>query len=279
MEDTLDAYIDGSCLDHPRRGGIGIRFVLVDDATGEELTEDLSPPGYPQGTNQEMEILACTMALREAAELPLPSSVRRLVVRTDSAYVHENYKRAIWQWPKEKWYRRSGGPVENAEDWKDLAREFKKAAKRFEVIRIEWVKGHGTNPHNKAAHRLAQRSAANPWNRPRKVVHVRRKITMETVSRGSVRMEGQRMTIRITQSGILNVQKLWRCTYEVVSADSPYAGKVDVIVTDFDKRLDAGHVYDVRVNEDKQNPRVLEVFGEVLASVENEKKDSTPEES
>ena len=279
MEDTLEAYIDGSCLPHPRRGGIGIRFVLVDEVTGEELTEDLSPPGYRDATNQEMEILACTTALREALELQLSASVRRLVIWTDSAYLYENHKRAIWEWPKQKWYRRSGAPVENAEDWKELARWYKKAASRFDVVRIEWARGHSKNPHNKLADRLAKNSARNPWNKPRKVVYVRRKLTTETVSRSSVKMEGQRLTIRIVQSGILNLQKLWRCTYEVVSADSPYAGRVDVIFTDFDKRLDAGHTYDVRVNEDSQNPRVIEVFGEVLSVREDGKEESAPDQS
>ena len=277
MEDTLEAYTDGSCLSHPRRGGIGIRFVWIDETTGEEITEDLSPPGYPNATNQEMEILACTMSLRESLTLGLPGSVRGLVIRTDSAYLHENYKRAIFEWPKQKWYRSSGGPVENAEDWKELVRWYKKAARKFDVVRIEWVKGHSGNPHNRAADRLAKHSARNAWNKPRKIVHVRRKHTTETVSRGSVKMDGQRLTIRIFQSGILNVQKLWRCTYEVVSTDSPYVGKVDVIFTDEDKRLDAGHTYDVRVNNYNENPRIVEVFGEILPTKDGKSEEPSPD--
>lgn len=264
MEDTLEAYTDGSSLSHPRRGGIGIRFVWIDDSTGNEVIEDQSPPGYPSATNQEMELLACTKAMQEALLLELPGSIRRLVIMTDSAYLHENYKRAIFEWPKHKWFRSSGSPVENAEDWKRLVSAFKKAAKKFNIVRIDWVKGHSGNTHNKAADRLAKESANNPWNKPRKIVHVRRKRTIESISRGSVRMEGQRLTVRVFQSGILRVQKLWRCTYEVVSEDSPYFGKVDIIFAEPDKRLDAGHIYDIRVNEDDENPRVVELFGEVL---------------
>lgn len=276
MEDTLEAYIDGSCLPSPRRGGIGIRYVRIDEGTGKEITEDLSPPGFPGATNQEMEILACTTALQEALPLSLPETIRRLVIWTDSAYVQENYKRAIYEWPKQKWFGRSGSPIENADDWKELARSYKKAARGFDVVRIEWVKGHSKNRHNRAAHKLARQSAMNAWNKPRKVVHVRRKITDETVSRGSVRMEGQKLRIRIIQSRILNVQKLWRCTYEVVSAESPYAGNVDVIITDYEKRLDAGHTYDIRVNEENENPRIVEVLGEVLSNEEDD--NSSPEE-
>ncbi len=264
MTDTLEAYTDGSCLSHPRRGGIGIRFVTSDKDTGEEITSDLSPPGYPNATNQEMEILACTTALREACERKWPDSIRRLIICTDSTYVQENYKRAIYEWPKHQWLRSTGAPVENAVDWKELAKWYKKAAYRFEVVRIEWVKGHSDNPHNKAANRLAKNSARNPWNKPRKIVHVRRKHTDETVERGSVRMEGQRLTIRVFQSGYLKLQNLWRCTYEVVSPESPNVGLVDLIFTNSANRLDAGHTYDVRVNSDDRNPRIVEVFAEVV---------------
>ncbi len=90
-------------------------------------------------------------------------------------------------------------------------------------------------------------------------------------------MDGQRLTIRIFQSGILNVQKLWRCTYEVVSTDSPYVGKVDVIFTDEDKRLDAGHTYDVRVNNDNENPRIVEVFGEILPTKDGKSEEPSPD--
>lgn len=273
MEDTLEVYIDGSCLPHPRRGGVGIRFVGVDDTSGEEVIEDLSPPGYRGATNQEMEILACTVALQVSLELALPG-VRRLVIWTDSDYLFSNYRKAIFEWPKQDWCGRSGAPVENAEDWKEFARSYKKARQRFAVVRIDWARGK-SNRHNKAAHNLAKESARNPLNKPRKVVHVRRKLTTESIDRGSVRMEGQQLRIRIIQSGILNVQKLWRCSYEVVSEDSPPYGKADVIICDKGIRLDAGHTYEVRVNDDNDNPRVVEVFQEIVPE-ENEGEEAAP---
>jgi ribonuclease HI len=263
MSDTLEAYTDGSCLSHPRRGGIGVHFVYADPGTGSELTEDISPPGYPAATNQEMEILACTTALKEAYKTRWPVPFRRLILRTDSTYVQENYKRAIHEWPKNRWMRRDGGPVENAVDWKDLVKWFKKAAEKFHVIRIEWVEGHAANPHNKAAHRLAQASARSPLNKPRKVIHVRRKHTTEMVERGSVRMTGQRLTIHVIQSGWLKLQNVWRCKYEVMSAESPFLGKVDIIFADPANRLDAGHTYEVIVNSHQAYPRVVHVAREL----------------
>jgi len=269
LEDTLEIYVDGSSLPKPRRGGIGIIFVGADSLTGEELIEVLCPPGWKEGTNQEMELLACTTALRGVLELDL-SGVRRLVIYTDSDYLVSNYKRAMFEWPKQGWLGRSGAPVENAEDWQDLIRAYKKALERFEVIRIEWVEGHSDNRYNKAADGLAKQSAKNALNPPRKVRHVRRKKSEAIVSRGSVRREGQTMTVRVTQSGILNVQKLWRCTYEVVSEDSPDLGKRDVIICDKGIRLDAGHTYIVRVNEEPKNPRVVELIEELVPHTEED---------
>ena len=263
MDDTLEAYTDGSSLPSPRRGGIGIRFVWCDEETGDEVLEDLSPPGYKGGTNQEMEILACTTALEKAVSMDIPASTRRLVIQTDSLYVADHYKKAIYDWPP-KWLSSSGAPIENAEDWEGLAKAYKKARQKFEFADIKWISGRSKNPHMKAAHRLAQQSANNATNPDRKVRHVRRKHSPEIVSRGSVKMEEQTFEIYIRNTRILNKQKLWISTYEVTSEDSPHFGKADIIYTDMDKRLDAGHTYVVRVNDETKNPRIEEILHEVL---------------
>lgn len=264
MDDTLEAYTDGSSLQNPRRGGIGIRFVWVDEFTGDEAVENLSPPGYKGGTNQEMEILACTIALENAVSMDIPASPRRLIIKTDSIYVADQYMKAIYEWPP-KWLTSSGSPVENAEDWEALAKAYKKARKRYEFVEIKWLGGKSKNPHLKAAHKLAQQSAKNATNPDRKVRNVRRKKSQEMVSRGSVKMEGQTLEIYIRNARFLKKTKLWKCTFEVISEDSPYTGRADTIYTDMDRRLDAGHTYMVRVNADTKNPRIEEIFYEVLA--------------
>lgn len=270
MENTLEAYIDGSSIPRPRRGGIGVRFVRNDEDTGEEIIIDLSPPGWKEGTNQEMEILACTTALRESLKLELPKAIRRLVILSDSDYVCKGYRYALFVWPRTKWEGRFEQPIENGEDWEELGKWYKKAKDRFEVIRIEWIEKN-SSPHNKAAHRLAKGSARNAVNAPRKVVHSARKRSQEVVDRGSVKMEGQDLTIYVTESKLLRLQKVWRATYEVVDPDSPYCGKRDRIIAPWSKRLDRGHTYRIRVNDDNKNPRVEELYGEVLPPEEEEK--------
>ncbi len=60
----MNIYTDGSCFQRPRRGGIGIRYIIINDA-GDEEWQDECPPGYKQATNNEMELLACIVALRD----------------------------------------------------------------------------------------------------------------------------------------------------------------------------------------------------------------------
>ena len=64
-EDALNIFTDGSCLPAPRRGGVGIHFVLIDES-GSETVEEFAVPGYRGETNNRMELLACLIALREA---------------------------------------------------------------------------------------------------------------------------------------------------------------------------------------------------------------------
>lgn len=46
-----------------------------------------------------MELQACIEALEEAHDPGLATSVSRIVVHTDSPYVAENVKQAIFTWP------------------------------------------------------------------------------------------------------------------------------------------------------------------------------------
>ena len=60
----IDIYVDGSSYSKPRRCGIGIRIITINDDGNEEV-EDIVPQGYKGGTNQQMELQACVEALKE----------------------------------------------------------------------------------------------------------------------------------------------------------------------------------------------------------------------
>ena len=256
-EDALNIYTDGSSKPKPRRGGIGIRYVYVDE-NGKEISENLPFPGYLGATNNEMELNACIMALKNAIPYIEKHKFRRIIIYTDSNYVVENQTKALFEWSRTRWIRRSGAPVLNAKLWKELNK-----ARRNIRIRayFQKVKGHSTNIHNIETDKLAKESANNPLQRPLSVRIVRRKKSKEKTKLGCVGMNGQRITIRIIEGQYLEVQKLYRYRYEVMSTASPFYGKVDFVISTAGLR--EGHVYSIRFNSDQDNPRINKVFREM----------------
>jgi len=258
FENALNIFTDGSSLQSPRTGGFGIRFIKI-DSFGNEQIQEPQFPGYKNATNNQMELYACVMALREALRLQLIIGVSKIVIYTDSRYIVDNYKKAMFEWPKTKWYTRSGRPVLNADLWKDLIRCMKKVRMKTEFI---WVKGHSKNIHNIATDRMAKQSAKYPINKPLSIVHVRRKLTSETVNIGCVELHGQRISIRIITSEYLKVQKLSKYKYEVISKNSKYFGYVDIIFSN--ETLRVGHSFYVKFNCETFNPRIEKVYKEII---------------
>jgi ribonuclease HI len=256
-ENTLNIFTDGSSLSSPRIGGIGVRFVIV-NSIGEEKIQDFQFAGYKNATNNQMELYACIVALKEAIKLGLSKNITKVVIYSDALYIVDNYKKAMFEWPRTRWITRSGRPVLNADLWKEFVKRVKNIGIRVE---IKWVKGHSKNEHNKAADKLARASANMPLNRPLTQVSVRRKKSSKSVSVGSVEMSGQRITIRIITSEPLKVHRLWKYKYEVISKHSRYRGNVDIIFSVH--FLSTGHTYYVRVNCNTSNPRVEKVFREI----------------
>lgn len=257
VDDALNIYTDGSSRQSPRVGGIGVRFVFA-DSSGDEQVVDLQAPGYRNATNNEMELQACIVGLKEAMTLKEAQGLPKIVIHTDSLYIADNYRAAMFTWPRTKWRTRDGTPVLNAPLWKKLVRQIKHTPRRVE---FRWVRGHAKDEHNKAADKLAKLSARNPLNKPLSLVHVRRKITSKSVDRGSVKMLGQRMSIHVITTKYLEVHKLWKCKYEVISKTSPFRGNVDIIFSE--PLLKAGHSYFVQVNRNSANPSIVKVFREI----------------
>jgi ribonuclease HI len=241
------------------KGGIGIRYVTIDGA-GNEVVQNEETLGYEGATNNEMELLACINALEGASAHPSFGAVDRIYVFTDSMYITNNLNRAKFEWSKLKWHNRNGRPVENAELWKRLNRVLRNIRKR---VVFEWVKGHAKDTHNKAVDKLAKQSAKGVLNRPLKVTSVRRKKSALTVERGSVPMRGQTLSIRVITDTYMRVQKLNKYKYEVLPDNGTLSGKLDFIFHDSKECLRAGHHYEVRVNSDAKNPRIVEVLREI----------------
>jgi ribonuclease HI len=261
-ERDLSIYTDGSSYQGPRRGGVGILYVTVDD-DGEERANPYPLPGFIGATNQQMELCAAVEALKAVVTRRAPvtaSAYRRIVIWTDSTYLVDGYDSARFTWPQTDWMTRDGNPVANTSLWKELV---KLAARTGKPVEIRWVKGHKQSAHNRAADKLAKQSSKLQTGRRPSVVKVRRKKSAEPVDVGSVGMHGQRLTIRIITDELLVAHKLNKVKYEVMSKASPYYRKVDLIYSADDVHLSAGHTYHVRVNRERRAPRVMKVFREI----------------
>ena len=262
-EGALTIYVDGSMFGNPRRGGMGIRFAWLDDA-GAEQVYDESSASTPGATNNQMELEAPSVALDRALRGRIPVSLshfKKIVIRTDSAYLHEHVNAALYTWPKMSWKTRDGTAVLNQPDWEKLVGLIKRVSQRHGLrVFFEWKRGK-VGRHANAVDRLAKQSAKSAsFGRGRPVV-VRRKKTTEAVAADSVSMEGQVVCIRIVQSQYL-ARSLTRYRYEVDDAGSPYNGRV--AWAESEHTLGPGHTYRVRMNTSQRNPRIDEVIEEVV---------------
>jgi ribonuclease HI len=261
-DEALTIYTDGSSYSGPRRGGVGILYVTVDES-GHERVDEYPLPGYEGATNNQMELRACIDALTAIVTRRAPvdaANYKKIIIRTDSMYVAENIYNARFVWPSTGWMTRGGNPVLNAGLWKELVRAAGRAHRRVD---FEWVKGHKKDLLNRAADRLAKQSANVQTGQHVSVVKVRRKRSSRSVEPGSVEMLGQRVTLRVITDEYLPVQNCNRYKYEVMSKASPFHGCVDVIYSDADLVLSAGHTYHVRVNTETLRPRVVKLFREI----------------
>lgn len=135
---TATISTDGSIISTGRRKGKdqgpgGWAFVVHE--TNERIGGSVAST-----TNNQMELLAVIQAIKHI------DSRRSVIIRTDSQYVADaaNSKTTIKQ---------------NAELWKEFNEL--KAARRIKVV---WIKGHAGDPHNEAAHVLAEQCARSANN-------------------------------------------------------------------------------------------------------------------
>ena len=204
-----------------------------------------------------MELNACVLALKNSLELLKTHHFSKIIIFTDSNYVYENYRNAMFVWCKNGWRKKGGGPVINAHLWKDLVRGIQKTRLYFECQK---VKGHSKDEHNKAVDKLAKLSSTIPTNKPLLPRIVRRKKCKEITRVGCVGVNGQRITIRIIQGEYLKIQHLYRYRYEVLSKKISFFEKVDFICSYLIFR--EGHTYYVKFNAEQSNPMILKQYTE-----------------
>ena len=216
-QNMLHIYTDGSSLSRPRRGGYAVRLVYL-DGLHNEIVQNSEYAGVLGATNNQMELRACIEGVKKATGFSGLNSINRIILLTDSMYVVGNYMLAMSSWPKNHWIGRNG-PIQNVELWKELVRELSKLRKN---TRIEWVKGHAKNIHNRAVDAMAKKSAQKCLGQPKNVVTVRRRKFKENAKLGNIKHCGQRFTIKIFTCEYLKQHRLYKYKYEVISKKSSY---------------------------------------------------------
>jgi|ERR1035437_123292 ribonuclease HI len=256
-KNTIYIYTDGSSLPKPRRGGIGIRYVHLDE-NEEEHRIDLEEYGNQSGTNNQMELKAVIYGLKKLHQQDILIKYNLIEVRTDSQYITNNLNYAKYSWPKSQWRNKFGKPIENASLWKELVSQILKAHCQ---VQIKWFKGKSdidTNAVDKSA-KLSAQSILNP---PVVPIKVRRKKSSLKTKRGWIDMKGQKIKIRIITEGYMKLSKLSKYRYEVLSKRSNFFNCVDIIYSEL-HHLKAGHKYLVTFNKDSKNPRILKLIVEL----------------
>jgi ribonuclease HI len=261
-EDALNIYTDGSSYPNKKRAaGVGVRYVWVNEAGDEEI-EDYCPVGWEKATIDEMEIEACIVALREARRLfEDMSRFERVLVFSDSMYVADNFPKAISVWPKRAWRGANGRPVENIDQWKRLRKEVDACPFR---VAVEWVKAHKSNVHNRAANKLAKRSAEMPFNKPLSVSETTKKWSSRKTKRGGIPITGQEAKIRIISREDKRHDKAHEYRYEVIDPNDPNYKDIDFVRSR--ESLSRNKCYSVRFNENPADPRIEAVLEELDAA-------------
>jgi len=262
-EETLEIHVDGSVTSN-KVGGIAVRIVEI-NSVGEEVFTDLLAGQFLNARSTQLEVTACTFALREAERKGLIKEKKQVVIFTDSKYVSENYQEAKYHWVGKNWLMRSGRPAPDAKEWSDLIKQLRHYWAAFRIdVRIKWEKGHSSNHHNNAVDVMARDISRQP------TFHCPKSNTLLAPSRskklsgsmslpsGFVKMDGQIISIKVLDCEYLR-KGIWSYKYAI----EPDAGSVGLTSKDkiFSKySLAIGNTYRVRINFDNKNPWIEQIY-------------------
>ena len=261
---TLTVYADGS-ITARNTGGVGIRIISI-DLMGDETIHNAYRAGYPNANSGQMEIIACIAALEEVVRLRLTSSIKQVSILTDSKYVSENYRTAMFEWSKHKWLRKNGRPIQDAHLWKELVKQISNYDKDNIFVKIRWVKGHEKDQHNIAVDEMARKAARLPLDKmpknvPVSILQPGKLVSSPKMEIGSVKVNGQKISIKILSAKLLRPQNIWCYQYQVISINSPFFARVDQIFSPIS--LDTSETYYVKFNSETENPRIEKLYWKI----------------
>jgi ribonuclease HI len=150
-ESTLPIVIftDGACSGNPGPGGWGA-VIATPDGNILELGQ-----GYPDTTNNQMELAGAIEALKKIAQVP-----GEVHLYTDSTYVIRGITQWIWAWRSRGWKTAEGKDVSNQPLWEQLSRI---VAARDPKPEWKYVRGHQGVPGNERVDQIAVAFTKGLW--------------------------------------------------------------------------------------------------------------------
>lgn len=256
-EEALNIYTDGSCSKGGYGdGGIGVVFLTLNEDGTDWDTEVLPTMGYQNARIGQMELQACIVAMQEVLVRPDMAEYKKIAIYSDSQYVCEEFTRLPFR-KRNKWLSSEGAPVENAQLLKELMKltDSLKPAK----VDIGHVKGHKGDKFNKMADRAAKQSRQGHLQPSLEPSRITRKKTSEFTTPKSVEMIGQVLEIRVLETRWMATQRLSKYRIEVLSGNDQGANTFICAGQEVEV-LRRNQVCTVRVNEETDNPRIVEVL-------------------
>lgn len=263
--DSINVYTDGSSKDNPRTGGFGIVYVIEDENGNlQKVDEDIVRAGFAGASNQQMEMWAAVVALKELASKQYPpvdvAKFRRITIFTDSNYLLTHVESARRAWQHNGWVLRDGRPVSNSRIWEILLDAIHRAPHR---VYFEKVKAHSGHEFNELADQQATASRLKQTGQrlPGSAV-VRRKRSAKQVKDGSIPRQGQVELIHVITAYDEKAGSA-KFKVEVVDEESPEWSAVDFAHTRTDLGLRATHIYRVQFDSGTDSLWIVDVLEEV----------------
>ena len=261
-EEILEIYVDGSVTS--QAGGVAVTTREI-SSNGEEILNDLLAAQFINAKSGQLEIVACSYALKEVEHRMMLRGKRKVIIFTDSKYVAENYEEAKFHWVGNSWFMKSGRPAPDAREWSELIKQLRYFYSMLKIdVRIKWIKGHSQNKQNNAVDVVAKDIARQPTFRYPKANTVlspkqSRKFTRtKGLLRGLVRMDGQRMSIKVLECNYLR-KGIWSYKYSVeLNRGASWLVSDDKLFSRHS--LEIGKIYSVRVGSNDNNPWIEEVY-------------------
>ena len=263
---ALTIHIDGSALNNPGGPG-GIAGVVEYPDRALREPEVIFQQGYLATTNNRMELRACIEALSWARWNEALLTPSRIVILTDSLYVHDHQRRAL-QWKTAGWTNYAGRMIENPDLWKTfLSTRSKIKAK----VSIEWRKGKSNEISNRVD-RLAKDAAKGDG----KIVDdgFRESDVSRTELPGDAATLfhacGQEELVRIYRKTLVGRGPRAKCkiSFDLLSAEGTRFTAKHFAYTSpqIGTNLHRHHTYRVKFDDNSGNPNIESVIEEIAPS-------------